>query len=313
MKKIKNHLLIVMLLFIGTTACKHNVTSLDKASSIDAKTPVTVTNITIEPIAESIELRATSVFQKKVAIKANANGYIDNENVNIGDEVSMNQLLFTIKTKEANALVNTPITQDTSLHFSGVIKIKAQKSGIITTLNHLKGDYVQDGDQLGIISERTSLIFIMEVPFELHSYIKVNHECELILPDNQILKGEISAALPMVDAISQTQSFVVKPLTNLKLPENLIVKIRIIKATKQKATVLPKLALLANEMQTEFWVMKLINDSTAMKVSVKKGIETNDKVEITEPLFSEGDRIIFKGNYGLADTAKITIQKTPLE
>ena len=86
--------------------------------------------------------------------------------------------------------------------------------------------------------------------------------------------------------------------------------IRIIKNTKQKATVLPKTALLANEMQTEFWVMKLMNDSTAVKVFVKKGIETSDKVEITEPMFSEGDRIVFKGNYGLADTAKITVQKT---
>ena len=55
--------------------------------------------------------------------------------------------------------------------------------------------------------------------------------------------------------------------------------------------------------------MKLINDSTAIKVSVKKGIETTDKVEITEPAFSSTDRIIFIGNYGLADTAKIAIQK----
>ena len=313
-KKIKKSALILLMLAItGLTACKHNVTTSDEAPTIDAKTPVTVTNFNIEQIAETIELRATSQFQKKVTIKANANGYIDNENVNIGDEVLMNQLLFTIKTKEANAIENTPVTQDTALHFSGVIKIKAQKSGIITTLNHLKGDYVQDGDQLGIISERSSLLFIMEVPFELHSYVKLGHECELVLPDNQTIQGEISGALPLVDAVSQTQSFVVKPLTELKLPENLIVKIRIIKSTKQKAIVLPKLALLANEMQTEFWVMKLINDSTAVKVLVKKGIETGDKIEITEPILSAADRIILKGNYGLSDTAKISIQNANKE
>jgi multidrug efflux pump subunit AcrA (membrane-fusion protein) len=312
MKKIRNKILFIALMFIGFSACKQSV-NMDEASLANAKTPVTVTNINIEPIAETFDLRATSVFQKKVAVKANANGYIDYENVNIGDEVTMNQVLFTIKTKEANALANTAITQDTSLHFSGVIKIKAQKSGIITTLNHLKGDYVQDGDQLGIISERNSLLFIMEVPFELHSYIKVNHECEIFLSDDQVVKGEILGALPLVDAVSQTQSYVVKPLTELKLPENLIAKIRIIKNIKQKAAVLPKLALLSNETQTEFWVMKLINDSMAVKILIKKGIETGDKVEITEPLFNAGDRIILKGNYGLADTAKITIQKPNVE
>jgi len=310
MKNIKIKLIALLVLFSAISACKHDVIPSDEDSSVDAKTPVTLTSIAIEPITENIDLRATSVFQKKAAIKATATGYIDYQDVNIGEEVSINQLLFTIKTKEASAIGNISITQDTSLHFSGVIKIKAQKSGIITTLDHLKGDYIQDGDQLGIISERSSLVFIMEVPFELHSYIKVNHECEIILPDNQSIKGEIIGALPSVDAVSQTQSFVVKPASKLKLPENLIAKIRIIKSTKEKATVLPKLALLANETQTEFWVMKLINDSIAVKVPVKKGIETNDKVEITEPTFIAGDRIILKGNYGLADTAKITIQKS---
>ncbi len=299
-----------MLLFVGFTACKHREINSEDESTPDAKTPVTLSKINIEPISESIELRAVSGFQKKVAIKASATGYIDNENVNIGDEVSINQLLFTIKTKEASAIGNINITQDTSLHFSGVINIKAQKSGIITTLDHLKGDYVQDGDQLGIISERSSLVFIIEVPFELHSYIKVNNGCEIILPDNEIVQAKIVGALPTVDAVSQTQSFVVKPLKELKLPENLIAKIEIVKNTKEKAIVLPKMALLANESQTEFWVMKLINDSIAVKVPVKKGIETSDKVEITEPQFSAADRIILKGNYGLADTAKITIQNT---
>jgi hypothetical protein len=66
---------------------------------------------------------------------------------------------------------------------------------------------------------------------------------------------------------------------------------------------------LADETQTEFWVMKLINDSTAIKVAVKKGIETNDKVEILEPQFNPADKIIFTGNYGLADTAKVSTQK----
>ena len=255
-------------------------------------------------------MRATSQFQKKVAIKSNTNGYIENANISIGDEVSLDQLLFTVKTKEASAIENQTILKDTSLNFSGILKIKAQKSGIITTLDHQKGDYVQDGDELGIISERSSLVFILEVPFELHSYVKLNDECEIVLSDNQIIKGKISGELPSVDAIAQTQSFVVKPMTDLKLPENLIAKIRIIKSTKEKAIVLPKTAILANETQTEFWVMKLINDSTSIKIAVKKGIETNDKVEILEPQFNPSDKIIFTGNYGLADTAKISIQKS---
>ncbi|MGZ4054106.1 MAG: efflux RND transporter periplasmic adaptor subunit [Bacteroidia bacterium] len=307
MKKIKIQLLLMLTIIIGFSAC-HRASSDSDEESPNATTPVTVTNASIEPISETIELRATSQFQKKVAVKSNANGYIDNVTINIGDEVSLDQLLFTIKTKEASAIDNQTI-KDTSLNFSGLLKIKAQKTGIITTLDHQKGDYVQDGDELGIISERNSLVFILEVPFELHSYVKINDDCDIVLPDNQIIKGKISGALPSVDAVAQTQSFVIKPVTNQKLPENLIAKVRIIKSTKEKAIVLPKSAILADETQTEFWVMKLINDSTAIKVPVKKGIETNDKVEILEPQFNPGDKIIFTGNYGLADTAKVSMQK----
>jgi hypothetical protein len=53
--------------------------------------------------------------------------------------------------------------------------------------------------------------------------------------------------------------------------------------------------------------MKLINDSTAIKVVVRKGFENNDEVEITEPEFLASDRIVMTGNYGLPDTARVSI------
>ena len=111
-----------------------------------------------------------------------------------------------------------------------------------------------------------------------------------------------------MNPISQTQSFVVKPLTNSKLPENLIAQIRIIKSTKTKANVLPRTAMLSDETQTKFWVMKLINDSIAVKISVKKGVEAKEMIEIIDPVFSESDRIILNGNFGLADTVKVDLK-----
>jgi hypothetical protein len=56
-----------------------------------------------------------------------------------------------------------------------------------------------------------------------------------------------------------------------------------------------------------FWVMKLINDSTAVKVPIKQATEADSVVEITSPLFTPTDRIIKTGNYGLPDTAYVKI------
>jgi hypothetical protein len=55
--------------------------------------------------------------------------------------------------------------------------------------------------------------------------------------------------------------------------------------------------------------MKLVNDSIAVKVIVKKGIETNNEVEIADPVFNPSDRVILTGNYGLPDTSLIIIMK----
>ncbi|HXL54630.1 MAG TPA: hypothetical protein VN958_00140, partial [Chitinophagaceae bacterium] len=58
------------------------------------------------------------------------------------------------------------------------------------------------------------------------------------------------------------------------------------------------------------WVMKIIDDSTAVKVPVKKGIETGDRIEILSPAFNPSEKILLTGNYGLPDTAKVTIMQT---
>ena len=91
------------------------------------------------------------------------------------------------------------------------------------------------------------------------------------------------------------------------IPENLIAKVKVVKSSRGNAFSLPKAALLTNETQGEFWIMRMINDSTAAKVLVKKGIETNERIEILSPVFSVNDKILVTGNYGLGDTAKVKI------
>jgi len=53
--------------------------------------------------------------------------------------------------------------------------------------------------------------------------------------------------------------------------------------------------------------MKMIDSVTAVKVPIRKGIETNERVEILSPPLGPGDKILLTGNYGLGDTAKVKI------
>ncbi len=89
----------------------------------------------------------------------------------------------------------------------------------------------------------------------------------------------------------------------------MVAKVKIIKIAKSAGAILDKKAVLSDETLNTFWVMKLINDSTAVKVPIQKGIETNDNVEILSPKFSVQDKILLSGNYGLPDTALVIVQK----
>ena len=300
-------LFILFGFLIILTGCGSNEPS-ETEEKTDAKTPVTITNISIEPMAETIDLSAVSSFLKKSSIKSTAIGMIESMDINIGDNVKKGEILFTIKTKEAVALEKA-ISKDTSLNFQGIIKIKATKDGILSTITHQKGDYVQEADELAVIAEQSSLVFLLEVPFELHKFAKAGESCDIVLADNQHMKGILSSSLPIMDMQSQTEKYIVKPVSAEKLPENLIAKIKIVKRAKLSASVLPKAAVLANETQTDFWVMKLMNDSTAIKVPIKKGIESAEKIEILDPSFKNTDNILLTGNYGLSDTARVTILK----
>jgi len=297
---------VFLSLILFLSGCAGNKDADEK--EIKPKTLVTYTNISKEQLSETVDLNATSVFQIKDNVKSNLSGYIQEVHVKLGDFVKKGQILFALKTKEASALSNR--SGDTTFNFAGVVKVYSPLNGVIISMNKQNGDYVQEGDDLAIIAEQNSLVFILDVPFELRNIIKTGSTCNINLPGDEIIKGTITSAMPTVDATSQSQSYIVKPNETSSIPENLIAKINIEKSNKRQAMTLPKEAVLANETQTEFWIMKLINDSIVVKVPITKGIESSGKIEILDPSFSSTDRIIISGNYGLPDTASVLINKS---
>jgi len=302
------NILFACLLVATVCSCSDTQPAAENVAAA-AQTPITVTTINNSALADTIELNATSTFLQKNYVKANAIGYIQKVNVQPGHYVEKGQMMFSIKTKEAQSIGNTINVLDTTFKFSGINSIRASRSGFVTQLLHQVGDYVQDGDQLAIISDRESFAFVLQLPYELRGVIVNNQNLTLTLPDGEKLNGHIASLMPSVDSLSQTQGIVIKVNSNHPIPENLVAKALIIKTAKSSAPSLPKSAVLSNETQNEFWVMKLINDTTAVKTAVKTGIEFGGRVEIVSPKFNPGDRIAVTGNYGLADTAKIKIVK----
>ena len=291
------------LMFIS--GCNQAVTNSEKTTP--SAIPVTVTPLHTGRMSSYLELSATSAFLFKAAVKAPVTGYIDNMFISQGDAVVNNNRLFTIKTKEASAIINDSLN---NMKFRGIVDINASVAGLISSIEHPKGDYVAEGDQLCQIAVPESFVFILDIPFELNSSVNLNTRCEVVLPDGHSIQGVIKSRFPSMTGSSQTERFIVKLTESVSIPENLIAKIRILKESVDNAVSLPKSSILADETMKSFWVMKLINDTTAIKVLVITGISDKEDVQIKMPVFKDTDLFLFSGNYGLGDTANVKVIKT---
>ena len=301
-----NKYIFIITFIILFTSCKENK---NNEKPLDIRIPVTVTSIDTTAIENYIDLNATASFLIKNIIKANITGYLSSVNIQSNDFVTRGKTLFTLKTKEAKVLGNTVNKIDPTLHFGSTISVKAETSGFITNVNVQSGDYVQDGDVLATINDASSFAIVLSLPYELKKYVNLNKQYQVFLPDGKTILATAYKFMPTVDAASQTQNVILK-CNSKEIPENLVVKVRITKSSSSNAISLPKEAILTDETESEFWIMKMINTTTAIKIPIEKGIETENRVEVKNVKLLPSDKILISGNYGVADTIKVKIVTT---
>lgn len=294
---IKQALIVSVIAGLFLAACSSQG---DEQSSESGFSPVGITSPRLSKMTDFLNLTASTIFLKKEAVRAPFAGYIQKVLKNVGDGVNAGDVVLLLQTREENALGSG----DNSL-----VQIKAKSTGILTQLNYHTGDYVAEGEQIAGIANPSSLTIQLNVPYQNLKEVRVGSACTIILPDGRTLAGKIDKSMPIVDASAQTQTFLVNCGSIASLPENLNLAVQIPVKYAPDAVAVPKNCVLSNETMDEFWIMKLINDSTAVKEKITKGIENDSLVQIVSPKLTPSDKIIIEGGYGLADTAKVIVKR----
>jgi hypothetical protein len=296
--------LIAGVVATGVVSCSRETA--EKEPFVENGAVVRITNPRYSEMHETVELNANTVFMKKEIVRATFAGFVDQIRKNVGENVRTGDLLLKLRTKESAAGDSLP--QEAKL-FSGLVDIMCRTNGILTTLNYQAGDFVGEGEEIAVISNPSSLRLVLNVPYTYSSRIRPGKSCEIVLPDGKIVQARIENILPSVDMVAQTQTVLLRLNSFLPLPENLNMTARLSLQSITKALSLPASAIQCDETQKVFWMMKLTNDSTAVRVDIEKGIENDSLVQVLSPIFSLADRIVSDGAYGLTDTAKVTIAR----
>jgi multidrug efflux pump subunit AcrA (membrane-fusion protein) len=253
-------------------------------------------------ISDSVSLLATTFYLTQSQISAPISGYLTKVMVQQGDKVHKGQALFKMQTIEAHVL------QSDTLSKLGNMKIAASSKGTITNVNYSVGDFVQKGGILAKMASPDNLYLKLFVPFGDQSKINKNGKIKFRLPSGSLVTADYTKTLSQAAAKSQSVVWLFKPNQSKLLPAGLTFSVQVPTTLHKNTQILPKKAVLANTTLTSFWVMKVVQDSIAVKVPIKKGIQTSNKVEVLSPHFNPRDKIIISGQYGLEDSTIVQIQ-----
>ena len=302
--------LLLPLAACHTGAPAANAPADGEKAAVKPRAVVTVGAVQRDTVTDVLRLSALSAYPAKDVLRATTTGYLLAPVPVPGQRVAPGQTIFTLQTKESRVLHLDKLTGDPRLRFSGIILIKASQAGVLATVDKLAGDYVQDGEQLALSYDRARFGFVLDVPVTQLRYVRVGQPCRIHLPDGRTLPGRVAEVLATADAALQTQRYTVRPIGPVpELPENLAVQVELDRTAPRLAPTLPRAAVLSDETQTQFWVMRLLNDSTATKVPVRVGTQQADRIEIQSPTFGPRDKILLSGNYGLDDTAAVQVSR----
>jgi len=294
-----NKLIILLAIFTFLFSCKNIEPDNNK---LTPKAKVKVTKIKEGYLPSYLKLTGKTVYLNKNNLVSPINGYITKVNVRQGDKVKKGKVLFEIQTTEAYIMNN----KTNKSNNYGTIKIDAPVDGQLTDLKIVNGNvFTNSGNILCTILELNDLKLQINIPFEYNKFIKEGEKCIAILPDNTKIQATIVNILPQVDEVSQTEQVLAKLDTKQFIPENLILNVLIDKGSPARNQILPKSCLQTDALMSKYWVMKLINDSTAIRTFVKIGNQTHNKVEILKPIFKKDDLFISEGAYGLNNTVLI--------
>lgn len=260
-----------------------------------------------ESLKEFITLNGVTRFLKQGTIRSQATGYVSGMNYSINRYIRRGALFCTIRTKEQDVLRGMRDLDSSMKNLQKPLPVISNAAGLLTAVNVHNGDYVSEGEILAEVKEPSSLVLVVNVPFEYTKQIRSGSPCEVQFADGRKMNLSISGVLPTVESTSQTQAYYIN-MPDQSLPENLNVTLKLsIRQSHNNSLTIPISALQTDELEREFWVMKILG-GVAYRTLVVPGVQSGEQVEIKGGDLSAGDSIVTEGSYGLEDSSLILIQ-----
>ena len=294
-------ILSVLTVLLGSCASKQQA----QEDEISIKTDVKIGSPVRRAATRLVNFQAITRYMQSNDIRSQVTGIVTQVNCAVAENITTNQALFVVQPQEAAALKKSKLSNQILTGLSDTVY--AHFSGQISKLNVQSGDFIQTGDVLANCIRTNSMRIVAFLPVEQIGTLTQIKDCTILLPNNTTTKGKIVGKLPLSDTQDQTQAYLIEPEHSISLTENINLTVQFTAEQLEDAIFVKESAVLGNEEQTSFWVMKLVNDSTGIKIPVEKGIKQDSLIQIIGSGLTDNDYIITEGGYGLPDSARVQV------
>ena len=266
---------------------------------------VQVTQVSYRTLADTLNVNGQVMEGQQFTVRAPVTGYVAKLYVRPGEQVRAGRPLFSIRTREQTVLAQD--SSGNSLPQPSAVIVRAPVDGQIATVSTGDGIYVAEGSNMATLNSKNNLYLEAYIPAQWSNKVQPGDSALVEWADGRKKWAKVGSRLAQADSQSQSVLFMINniPSDRLLPGERLAVWIPVNKMID--AQVLPKDAVLTDESMSSWWVMKMINDSVAVRVPVTPGISAGNWMAVLKPKFEKSDQILIQGNYGLADTARVKV------
>lgn len=332
-----NRLLCVPITVISLTlvGCGKKTAEDPPSNTSAAVVPVDVAKVRQGEVEVTVSAVGQTEALRKESVLSPAAGTVTRVNAREGLSVLKGDTLALARSKESQAAIvgaKTLLAAATSPEqkadaqralqlaesSQSLFAITASSAGIVESRSVLEGSLVSEGNELFSIIDPSSIGFVAQVPIAALTSVKIGQAASVTLTaaDQSMQTAVVSAISPATDPLTQTVRVRLE-LQGLSSEQRVYLKegisgtARIVTGTRTNVFLVPKAALLRNDVNDTYTVVTITADSLSRAIPVTVGVITDSTAEISGGVVSAGMPVIIAGHYALADSTRVTVSARP--
>jgi multidrug efflux system membrane fusion protein len=323
-------LLLALVSLLCLIGCKKKDT--EEESGAPPKPVVAVRTVPVTMGTANIEVQAvgkTEALRQQDIVSPIA-GRLISLTVKEGDRLKAGDVLATIQTREsqaaldgAKALLRMAKTDNEKVEAQrmmalaessqAVVHVSSPFNGVVSSRQATEGAILTENTLLLTLVDLSTVVFVGDVYLHDLGSVELGQRSRIHLESAP--ETNYDAAVDAINPESESESQSVRVrfrFTSLRpgnppLRTGMAGTARIIVGAHEGAMLLPGAALLRNDETNSFSVVIVGTDSLSHTVPVELGLTSDSLLEVISDHLKPGMRVIVEGQYGLADSTRVTL------